>query len=268
LPPLSRRGFLGLVATAVAGSMSVRASHVGADSRTLSAAEPTSPPTLRIPPLTSNGSKVPIAVEVIHPMEPDHYITQIEVVNPRDPVPSKGVFHFTPANGQAYLAFQARMDDGPSEVTATAECSRGGRWSVTRSVTVADGGGGCAALPPAGVGAEEILPPRLRIPDAVRRGPIRPDEIIDVQVKVKHPIRTGLGRRQGTFIQEAEPLYITDLTAFYDDARVSRYAMTSALSDDPFITFRLRARRGGILRVVLRNNRGQRFETQADLHVV
>jgi desulfoferrodoxin (superoxide reductase-like protein) len=222
---------------------------------------------LTIPPLTENGGKVPIVVEMTHPMEPDHYVTRIQVVNPGDPVPSKGVFHFTPANGQAYLAFQARMDDGLSEVTATAECSRGGRWSTTRPVTVADGGGGCAGLPPGGRADDEILPPRIRIPDVVRRGTIRPDEIVDVQVKIKHPNRTGLVRRDGRFVQASEPFYITDLTAFYDHEHVSLYAMTSALSDDPFITFRLRARRGGPLRVVLRNNRGGRFEAQADVRV-
>ena len=36
--------------------------------------------------------------------------------------------------------------------------------------------------------------------------------------------------------------------------------MTSALSDNPFIAFRLRARGEDLLRVVLTNNRGQRFE--------
>jgi sulfur-oxidizing protein SoxZ len=101
----------------------------------------------------------------------------------------------------------------------------------------------------------------------VRRGPIRPDAVIDVQVKIRHPNRTGLVRRDGRFVFEGEAFHITDMTAFYDDDRVSLYAMTPALSDDPFITFRLRARRGGLLRVVLRNSRGQRFEAQADVRV-
>jgi sulfur-oxidizing protein SoxY len=41
---------------------------------------------------------------------------------------------------------------------------------------------------------------------------------------------------------------------------VSWFSMTPALSDDPFITFRLRAVREGPLRILLVNNRGQRFE--------
>jgi sulfur-oxidizing protein SoxY len=262
---LSRRGFLGLVAVATAGGVTLGPSRGCAGGPTPAAGEPPALLRLTIPPLTENGAKVPVVVETTHPMEPSHHVTRIHVVNPRDPVPSKGVFHFTPANGQAYHAFQARMDDGVSEVIATAECNRGGRWSTTRSITVADGGGGCAGLPPAGRIDDEIGLPRIRIPEVVRRGWIRPDEIIDVQVKIKHPNRTGLVRRDGRFVQDGEPFHITDLTAFYDNDRVSLYTMTSALSDNPFVTFRLRTRQGGLLRVVLRNNRGQRFEAQADL---
>jgi hypothetical protein len=66
-------------------------------------------------------------------MDPDHYITSVNVVNVRDPVPLKGSFHFTPANGQVYLAFQARLDQGVSKVLATAECNVHGRSEATRS---------------------------------------------------------------------------------------------------------------------------------------
>jgi hypothetical protein len=51
------------------------------------------------------------------------------------------------------------------------------------------------------------------------------------------------------------------------EVRGSRFLFTSALSDDPLITFRLRAGRGGLLRVVLTNNRGDRFETSTPLEV-
>src|SRR5262249_57652815 len=76
---------------------------------------------LRLPTMAPNGAKVPIVIEVSHPMEPDHYIKRLEVVNERDPIPLKGAFDFSPGNGQAYVAFQARMDKGASQVVATAD---------------------------------------------------------------------------------------------------------------------------------------------------
>jgi len=177
-------------------------------------------------------------------MEPDHYITRLEVVNERDPIPSKGVFHFTPANGQVFLAFQARMNEGTSQVSVTAECTKHGRWSSTQSITVADGTGGCASAPlPARTGGPDIHPPRIRIPQLVREGRIRRDALIDVQLAIRHPSRTGLAVRDGRFIQHSEPFYLAELEVFYGAERVSRFAMTPAISDDPFITFRLRADR-------------------------
>ena len=220
------------------------------------------PPTLRLPAFTSSGAKVPLAVEMSHPMDPGHYVTSLSVVNERDPVPLKGVFHFTPLNGQVYVAFQIRLDHGASEVAATAECSRHARWQTARAITIPDGAGGCAgtAPPPGRVGPDELGAPTIRIPQLIADGRISPGQIIDVQVKIKHPSRTGLEVREGKFAQAGEPLYLNGMTVFYGPAQVSRFTLTSALSDNPFITFRLRARAEDLLRVVLTNNRGQRFE--------
>jgi sulfur-oxidizing protein SoxY len=222
---------------------------------------------VRLPVVTTNGAKVPITVELGHPMEPDHHITSITVVNDRDPVPSKGVFSFSAANGQAYIAFQARLDQGVSEVAATAECSRHGRWSGTGSVNVPAGGGGCSdSAPPAGRAAgPDILPPRLRIPQLIKHGRLRADEIVDVQLSMRHPSRTGLAVRDGRFVQESEPFHLQAMEVFVGADRVSRFALTSALSEDPLITFRLRVRPEATLRVVLANTRGQRFEATHSL---
>jgi predicted secreted protein len=50
------------------------------------------PPIIRLPVLTENGAKVPIVVEVDHPMDIDHHATTITVINERDPIASKGEF--------------------------------------------------------------------------------------------------------------------------------------------------------------------------------
>lgn len=216
------------------------------------------PPRLRLPRATGNGSTVPIVVEMDHPMEPGHHVTSVHVVNDRDPLPSKGVFHFTPANGEVYLAFQARLDDGESTVRALVECSRAQRWSATADVRVAAGGGGCVgAAPPA---PAAIRPPVIRLPGVVRGQALAPGQVVDVQVAMQHPVRTGLGLRGGEYVAVSEPFYLTEMEVFHGGARASRFALTPALSDNPLIAFRLRLRDEGAVAVVVRNSRGAQFE--------
>lgn len=226
-------------------------------------------PVLKLPHVTSNGAKVPIVIEMTHPMEPEHYIKSVQVVNPRDPVPLKGMFHFSPANGKVYLAYQARMRDGFANVSVTAECNLHGQLSSSQSIYIPDGKGGCcnAEMPSLDHVSDEIRPPVIRIPELVKRGRIEPDEIIQVQLKMKHPNRTGLVLRNGTFTPVHEPFYLKDLEVLYGGERVSQFDMTSAFSDDPLITFPLRARHDGPLRIILANNKGQRFEATHEIRL-
>jgi predicted secreted protein len=222
-----------------------------------SASHPGGPPLLRVPAFTENGAKVPLTIQMDHPMEADHHVTVVRVVNDRDPVPSKGEFHFTPANGQVYLVYQARLDDGHSVVRVHAECSRRQQWSNIGTLQVASGGGGCAgAAPPLELRSTEIRPPVIRLPHLVRGRRLEPGHIIDVQVKLKHPVRTGLAQRNGQFVAVTEPFFLTEMDVFYGGRRVSRFVMTPALADDPLITFRLRPEDEGVLRVAFRNSRG------------
>jgi len=278
-PGLSRRRVLALVSAAAAwGAVGGRRRVWGASPRRRVGPgdpDPVLPfeqlhfPVLRLPIVTANGAKVPVVVEMAHPMEAGHHVTRVEVLNERDPVPSKGAFHFTPANGQVYLAFQARVDQGVSEVSVTADCNLHGAWSLARSINVPDGAGGCAgAAPlPGRTGDAEILPPRIRIPQLVKHGRIQAGEVIDVQVLIRHPSRTGLAGRDGRFVQVSEPFHLQTMEVFYGAERVSWFAMTSALSDDPFITFRLRAGRDAPLRVLLTNSRGRQFQATHPLRV-
>ena len=78
-------------------------------------------PTIDAPTLSEDPGAVPLQVSVNHPMEPDHFIRSIEVRLDNDPVPDKGKFLFTPANGQAAVAFQMRSGSG-GLLKVTAEC--------------------------------------------------------------------------------------------------------------------------------------------------
>jgi predicted secreted protein len=256
---VSRRRLLGLAAAATAGLLATPAGRPAA-------ADDDAPrpaihrPRFRLPAVTSNGGRVPITVEAGHPLDLEHGATTLEVVNPRDPVPLKGVFHFTPANGRAYVAFQARFDEGPSTAVATADCRRHGRFSVTAPLVIAAGGGGCAGTAPALPASTDLRPPVIRIPRLVADGGLRPDEVVQVQVKTEHPNRTGLVARDGGFVQESEPFHLTAMEIVYGGQAVSRFVLGAALSDNPLITFTLRPRQEGTVRVVLTNTRNQRFE--------
>lgn len=265
---MTRRGFLGLAAGAAVGLGAGRALAGVPGARGASAGERT--PSLRIPARTVNGAKVPIVVEVAHPMTADHHVTSLEVVNDSDPIPLKGRFHFTPGSGRAFVSFQARMHDGSSEVTAAAECNRHGRSSASRTIEIPQGAGGCIGGAPAGFGrpgGEDIRPPVIRIPELVERGRIRPDEIFRAQVKMRHPSRTGLVFRDGGFVQDSEPLHLEKLEVHYGGERLGWFELTPALSDDPFITFTVLPRREGTLAVVVTNSRGQTFEATHEIRL-
>jgi desulfoferrodoxin (superoxide reductase-like protein) len=219
-------------------------------------------PKLILPAMTRNGTHVPIVVKMKHSMEQNHHIRQIQFLNESDPIPSKGIFHPTPANGELYFAFQARMHSGTSTVLAIAECNLHGTWTARHRITIPDGRGGCATA-----GSEkkidtheEILPPVIRIPELVRKGRLSKGATAEVQVKFKHPSRTGLRYENKKFIQVEEPFYLTSMQLFYGDRLVSRYEMTAGLSDNPFLTLKLKFTEENPIHIVFTNSLGQQFK--------
>jgi len=224
-------------------------------------------PTFTIPSFTRNGAHVPIVVEMAHPMDRDHFIKSLHVLNEHDPIPSKGTLHLTPDNGRAYLAMQARMHSGTSSVVVIAECTRHGSWAHRQPITFPEGAEGCASAREGKQSPDDddIRPPVIRIPELVARGNVRRGAVTKVQLQVKHPSRTGLALRDGKFVQEAAPFYVKVMEVFYGERLVSRYDMTPALSDNPFITLTLRTTDERRLRIVLTNSRDQRFETTEEI---
>jgi sulfur-oxidizing protein SoxY len=218
-------------------------------------------PKLILPAMTRNGNHVPIVVKMNHPMESSHYIRRVEFRNESDPIPSKGIFYPSAANGETYLAFQARMDSGISTVLAVAECNLHGTWTARHRITIPDGQGGCATVgvPKEAAAREAILPPVIRIPELVRRGRLIKGETAEVQVKFKHPSKTGLAYKDKKFIQVEEPLYVTSMQVLYGESLVSRYQMTAGLSDDPFLKFKLKFIEEKPIRIVFTNSSGRQF---------
>ena len=89
---ISRRGFLGAATAAVGGLFigPARASPAGehllaGDPARLTPFEREHLPVLHAPGFTINKAKVPLVVEMAHPMTADHYIEAIEVTDTADP---------------------------------------------------------------------------------------------------------------------------------------------------------------------------------------
>lgn len=97
-------------------------------------------PKVRIAEVIEDGANAPVIVEMAHPMQRDHYITSIRILDYQDPIIWKGTFYFTPESGAPYLYTQVRLDAGKSTVYAVAECNRHGRWVGNADVEVAVGG--------------------------------------------------------------------------------------------------------------------------------
>ena len=93
-----------------------------------------------LPPVVEDGSQAPIQVEMEHPMEEEHYIKSIQIVGFNDPVQTKGKFYFSPANGEAFIGTQIRLNGGESSVWVVAECNQHGKWAVSSDTKVAAGG--------------------------------------------------------------------------------------------------------------------------------
>lgn len=102
--------------------------------------------------------------------------------------------------------------------------------------------------------------PEIRLPPEIRRG-----DVIPVYVKFRHPVRTGLGKVDGRFVQVAEPYFIRSMEARYLGSVVCRYDMTPALADDPLVSFKLRAIEEGLVSVVAWDSRGVRAEAAVAL---
>jgi len=211
-----------------------------------------------MPILAEDSAAVPVRVSVEHPMEPDHYIRSLEVTLDKDPVPWKGKFNFTPANGRPWAAFTMRSGTGGT-VRAVAECSRHGRFTGVADVRVAEGGCATGGAP---IDRTRIGNPQLRLP-----GPLRAGQIVEVKTKVDHDSSTGLVAKGGKLVREQPEFYVKSLLVSFDGEPVSEFQMGSAISANPLIRFPLRITRSGSLKVVFVNNEGQRWETSQPVKV-
>ena len=107
---------------------------------------------------------------------------------------------------------------------------------------------------------------KLRLPRTIQQG-----EVIEVKAKIKHPSRTGLQlvedaeSRFGRFVRSQPAEYVRTVEIFYGDESISLFEMNATLSDDPLLTFKVRADKAAPLRAVVENHKREIVETTADI---
>ena len=97
-------------------------------------------PTLKMPIIAEDGSVIPFYVVSDHPMEKDHYIESVEIINFGDPIAHKGIIHFSTSNGVVYFSSQIRAVSGTNTIRAIMKCNKHSRWVGEAIVKVTVGG--------------------------------------------------------------------------------------------------------------------------------
>ncbi len=112
--------------------------------------------------------------------------------------------------------------------------------------------------------AEKIRPPRIRISRRIKK-----DQAFKVKVKFDHPSFTGLGlvddKTEPMFNRAIPVSYIMNMLVYYGEELVSRFRMSTAISDNPLITFKLKAVKEAPVRVVFINHEGERWAVSANV---
>jgi hypothetical protein len=107
----------------------------------------------------------------------------------------------------------------------------------------------------------EIAPPRMRISRRIKK-----DQIFKIKVKFDHPSFVGVGlvdeKTTPVFNRSTPVSFIRNMLVYYDEKLVSRFRMSSAIADNPLITFKMKATKEAPLKLVFVDNQGQRWETK------
>lgn len=114
--------------------------HEPKDVKKMSDFEKLHVPTLKMPIIAEDGSVIPFYVISDHPMEKDHYIESVEIINFSDPIVHKGKINFTPEGGVVYFSSQIRAISGTNTIMAIMKCNKHSRWVSKAIVKVTVGG--------------------------------------------------------------------------------------------------------------------------------
>jgi desulfoferrodoxin (superoxide reductase-like protein) len=95
-------------------------------------------PVIDLPKVADDPLLVPIEIKVNHKMAPDDYVEWVEIWDDKAKYKRKARFHFTPANGQAYLRTNIRVLESTT-IKVRAKFSTDGIWEAEKDIKVLSG---------------------------------------------------------------------------------------------------------------------------------
>jgi hypothetical protein len=228
--------------------------RVPQDLQNLSPLEKAHVPFFDVPRLVENGALVPITVRLDHPMDPDHYIKKLILIDEGSLIKIKFIVHLTPAWGKLDLSLPLKLAR-TTKLKAIVECSLHGRWlGISPEIRVTKGG--CSAAVPE---------PNRHLTRNIFRTKFSPSpsssQEFQVSITLKHPMESGLMLKDGSKpIQNFPPFFIKKLQLFDTKTLLGEWELGPGLSNNPRIRFFLKDKRRKKIRFLAINNEGQKYE--------
>lgn len=216
-------------------------------------------PHFEVPTVVESGDLVTVSFWVEHPMEPQHYIERLILIDEGSVVKLKAVAVFTPLMAKPSLSLTVRLAR-TTQLKAFVTCNQHGTfWGLSPEIKVGQGGCGTAGLKFTGTLLPNIFRSDFsRVSD--ERGTVR------VNVSLRHPMDSGIAvTKDGRREQKQPPFFLKDLKVLSENQLVCEFTLGPGMSNNPLLVFPIKA--GGQENLVIKavNNQGQTFESSVSL---
>lgn len=99
---------------------------------------------------------------------------------------------------------------------------------------------------------------RIRLPDRVKQG-----EVITVRAMVTHPMETMRFEKDKPV--ERNYNFVNRIEALYNGKKVFEAETSQAVSQNPFVSFNLKATAPGTLKIIFHDTQGKTYDGQAEI---
>lgn len=184
-----------------------------------------------------DASTVPVMINGLIDQTPTEYIKTMYLIVDRNPIPTAGIFRFTPDSGRVKMETRLRFEQY-SFVRAIAELNDGRLYMSQRWVMAA---GGCSAPLGKNVGADSLGKMRFRMDDQIEY-----DKPMLIELQVRHPNESALA---SDLEPDQVPQFIRNVNVDYNGRPVMSGEVNFSLSDNPVFRFYFVPRAEGELNV-------------------
>lgn len=184
-----------------------------------------------------DASTVPVMINGLIDQSPTDYIKTMYLIVDRNPIPTAGIFRFTPDSGRVKMETRLRFEQY-SFVRAIAELNDGRLYMSQRWVMAA---GGCSAPLGKNVDADSLGKMRFRMDDQIEY-----DKPMLIELQVRHPNESALA---SDLEPDQVPQFIRNVNVDYNGRPVMSGEVNFSLSDNPVFRFYFVPRAEGELNV-------------------